>query len=126
MRKAIDFEEIVKSVRQYIPPQGFDSPFALDSTDVKANPKTLTTLIGGIYKRDYDPKKCAFYMHPTTYRDLIDYDDMVTFQNDYSFQGRPIRTHPTIPEDCILFMAPDAVSLGGKLYHPDMIAYADL
>lgn len=127
IRGAVDFAKIVNSIRCYEPPSdGLNSPFSLDASSVEPNHMTLTTLIEAIVKRDYEPEMCAFYFHPNNYNRLIQQDGMMVLPPGDSFQGRPIRTHPTMPEDCILFMAPDAVSLGGKVYHPGMIAYADL
>lgn len=129
VRESVDFKEITKSIRHYIPPDpGLDSPYSIDATDTGVSPQVLTGLIHGIEKRNYDPGKCAFYISPETFTQLRYHDELlyVPAGRGNAFKGRPIRTDPTVPDDVVLFIAPDAVSLGGKIYHPGMIAYADL
>jgi hypothetical protein len=124
---AINFEQIVESIRT------FDSPIPKEPAHVESSDSvrdTMMDLIEAIHKRDFAPEKCAYYMHPTKANELLDEivpDAWTGTRTDTNptFQNRPIRTHPTIPEDVILFLAPDAITLGGKIYAPEIIAYAD-
>jgi hypothetical protein len=121
---AINFEQIVESIRT------FDSPVPGKPAHVEASDSirdTMADLFHSIHKRDYNPDKCAYYMHPTTAKELYQSDEMMYIDVGEvpEFHGRPIRTHPTIPEDVTLFLAPDAITLGGKIYAPEIIAYAD-
>lgn len=124
MRDIVDMAEVVENVKAYAPPvEGMGGPHKVD-VDFELS-EILSECIHAIDMEGYNPDKCVFYMHPSVYNDLRNQEDMIrSWLSSDSFQGRPIRTHHTMPEDTILFMPPDAVSLGGKVYHPGMIAYA--
>ena len=120
---AVDFENIVDEIRSY------SSALAEEISHVERGDNLRDTMIDLIYeieKKDYDYRKCAFYMNPVTANELYDmWDFTYSVEEDVTIHGRPIKTHATIPEGLILFFAPDAISMGGKIYHPEMIAYAD-
>jgi hypothetical protein len=125
MNGAIDSGEIVQSIKTYTASFG-EAPLEVTGDAQRRMPDTLHDLMHAIANNDHDPQKCAFYMHPKQTKRLLDDMDYYAPSSPYQFDGRPIRTHPTIPEDTILFMAPDSVSLGGEVYVPNMIAYTEL
>jgi len=124
---AINFEQIVESIRT------FDSPIPKEPAHVEPSESVIDTMIDLIHeieKRDFRAEKCAFYLHPAKANELFNEQVENNWMShemgtNATVHGRPIRTHPTIPEDVILFLAPDAISLGGNIYTPHIIAYAD-
>lgn len=124
----VDMEKITNSVRSYAPPSdGLGSPYAIDATDAGVSPRLLTDLMEAIYGRGHDVEKCVFYLSPKNYNDLIQREDMMHVGvSSGAFKGREIRVNHTMPDSAVLFMAPDAVGLGGRVYFPKMVAYADL
>jgi hypothetical protein len=127
MTGAIDFSEITQSIKTYQSGLG-ETPIEVTGDEQRRMPDTLHDLMHAIMKNDYNPQKCAFYMHPKQTKRLIDDMDYYSMgiSNPYQFDGCPIRPHPTMPEDTILFMAPDSVGLGGKVHIPNIIAYTEL
>jgi len=124
IQDAIDFSDIVTSIKAHQDPVSNGVVHIKRLEDIR---DTLTELFYEIQKRNYNPKKCAYYMHPQTADKLYESDHMRFIEPGEvpEFQGRPIRIHPTIPEDVILFLAPNAIGLGGKVYNPEIVAYAD-
>jgi len=124
---AVNFEDVVKAIRDY-ETDVMGGPVHIDRQDPIID--TMIDLMHEIEKRDYASAKCAYYMHPVTadsvFEEQIE-NNWVSHDmgENARVHGRPIRTHATIPQDVILFLAPDAISLGGKIYHPEIIAYAD-
>lgn len=124
MREAVDMGEVVKSIKNYEALDGMKRPAHIGSD--KKLPDVMMDLMAAIHKRGVNPEKCVYWMHPSTHKELREEEETVVMAaGQEAFRGRPIRTHPEIPDDCILFMAPDAVGLGGKVYHPLIIAYAE-
>lgn len=123
MREAVDMGEIVKSIKNYEALDGMKRPAHIGSD--KELPDVMMDLMKAIHDRGVNPEKCVYWMHPGTHNELVANEEMMVTRHDDGFRGRPIRTDPQMPEDCILFMAPDAVGLGGKVYNPLIIAYAE-
>lgn len=129
MREAVNFEEIAESVRSYVPPDEFlGSPFTICAPSEDFGSDLLVRLMQAIEKRDYSVEKCQFYMHPDTFEELRQSKEFqhINLGSLNAIHGRPVRTHHTIPRDFIMLAAPDAIGLGGEVYVPRMIAYADL
>jgi len=125
MSSAVDMEAVVQGVLEYDALDGMKGPAQVDSTEQLTD--VLTDLIHAISMRGVSPDKCQFYMHPVTHNELMEkMAEVNAMLHPSGFKGRPIKMSPGIPEDVILFMAPDAVSLAGKVYNPLVIAYARL
>ena len=126
MSDIVDVETLVGNIKTYDGPAGSDVE-RVGHTDDNL-PDTLIRLIYRMERRDVSPDKCAFYLHPETQRQLVDEIEEHTHTPGgyHRYNGRPIKTHPGIPKDTVLFLAPDAVALGGKVYNPRPIAYVEL
>lgn len=123
MREAVDMGEVVKSIKNYEALEGMQRPAHIGSdADL---PDVMLDLMAAMHERGVNPEKCVYWMHPSTLKELQADEELVFMAGSDAFRGRPIRTQSTMPDDCILFMAPDAVGLGGKVYNPLIIAYAE-
>jgi len=126
VRQPVDFEEIVEEVKSYSSPVDGHKPLEIQSVEPLKD--VMDELIHGLAKRGVEPEKCAFWMHPETKNDYLDSLNATgQFQSpSAAFRGRPILTANTMPKDHILFAAPDAIALGGKVYNPLCVGYAQL
>nr|ADE29229.1 conserved hypothetical protein [uncultured virus] len=124
-RPPVDFEQIIREVKNYSSPMD-QKPLEIQA--VEGAKEAMTKLIHGLAKRGVDHKKCVFWIHPETKRDLIaGLRTSHQFESvPEAFRGRPILQENTMPENYILFGAPDAIALGGKVYNPLCVAYAQL
>lgn len=119
----VDMAEVTEKIRSYDDPVGKGVAHVTGDEDL---PHVLTELVYVMHNRGVDPCKCAYYMHPSVRTDLLDHETMTHAHTLGGFKGRPIYTDGGIPDDVVLFMAPDAVGMGGKVYNPLAIGYADL
>jgi len=125
MSKAIDMTQVVESVKSYEPKDGIAGPVQVSSDGPIRD--AIAELIHGIHKRGFDPDECAFYMSPVVASKIHEENaDGPLLTRADKYRGYPIRRHHDIPDHLIMFMSPKAASLGGKIYDPACIAFAEL
>ncbi|WP_265112332.1 hypothetical protein [Halosolutus halophilus] len=113
--RAINFQEIVEHVRA-----GPADGAAIVTVDGDGPIDVCQRLFEGVRERT-DPTACEFYTSPNVRREMerrLIGDDVAV--ESEAFLERRIRTDVSMPDDAILFMHPDAVTLGGTItgVHP--------
>jgi hypothetical protein len=121
MRRALNMGKVVKNITEY--DDIADQDVLRIETD-EGGIRAMEELMARMHKRGVDPSKCVFYMHPDRFHDVQ--DEMMYAVSTGGFKGRPVRLHDEVPLDLILFLAPDAVAMGGKVYNPLPVGYARL
>jgi hypothetical protein len=125
MSEPVDMEVIAENVRSYTDPAGqFDT---LEVETERPYQQVLNDLIYEMEKRGVGAEKCVFYMSHNTHYNIADELDMLLhFGSIQSFKKRPIKQHTTMPDDIILFADPDSIGMGGKVYNPLGVVYAEV
>ncbi|MFC4542266.1 hypothetical protein ACFO5R_10030 [Halosolutus amylolyticus] len=107
--RAINFQAIVEGVRSAA------DGAATVTVDDDGPIDVCRRLFEGLEERT-EPTSCEFYMSPNVRRELERrlLGDGVTVESP-PFLDRQIRTDVSMPDDTVLFMHPDAVTLGGTV-----------
>ncbi|ADD03794.1 uncharacterized protein Nmag_0202 [Natrialba magadii ATCC 43099] len=115
---AINFQSVVDEIRETGETGGPEpSLVTVDAPDVI---DVCRQLFDALESRT-DPTTCEFYLHPNNRRVLerrLLADELAV--ESMPFLERQLWTDVSMPEDVILFMHPDAVTLGGSVIgdHP--------
>lgn len=120
---AVDFSEIIESVASYQSPLDVDTHKAEFQGTIS---ETCNALITAISEAGQDPQQCTFYMNPDSVdrlsREVSDVEKDIEQGVTPEVEGRPIKMDSTVPVNTMLFMSPNAVTLGGEITNPEKIA----
>jgi len=119
---SVDFRKILRRIKNYDDVVGGHEPLEIETVDDVSD--VMMDLMAGMAERNVELEKCVFWMNPETSYTLR--KDMEYIPRQEGFRGRPIRIDETVPKDHILFAAPDALSLDGKVYNPLAVGYAQV
>jgi len=117
----VDVDHLVENIKSYEDPVG-EGVGRLEQkySDV---PSELTRLIYRMEQRGVDPEKCLFLLNP---RVKLRLSEEAPYNQCSRHLERPVKKHSGIPYSMLLFFAPDAVSLSGKVYSPRAIMYVEI
>jgi len=113
--RALNFREIVDAIRQTTEsPDGSDPVLSVTEPGLLAVCQELRRTLEDA--AEFDHTRCEYYMSLNTRREmerrLAEYGPEAASMD---FLERQIRTDVSMPDETVLFMHPDAVTLGGTV-----------
>lgn len=120
-----DFEQIVEKARNYTSQIGGHEPLEVQSSESVRH--VMEELVFRLEDRGIKQSKCMFWIHPEVSHELLEQSNPVHLSKSSLkvWGGQPI-IERSLPEGHILYAAPNAIGLGGKIYNPRAVAYAQL
>jgi len=126
MRNVVNFRKLLEDgLRRYHDPVHGDS---LKTASEDGLVELCNSLLYEIEANDGVVEATQFVIHPETYSNALQTEDYMrhSVPGQDSMHGQPVATHHTMPKNKVLCFAPDALTFGGEVVHPWMIAIGTL
>ena len=126
MREVVNFRKLLEDgLKRYHDPVHGDS---LKTASEDSFIELCNSLLYEIEANDGVAEATQFVANPETYSEALRSEDYMRHSapGQDSMHGQPIATHHTMPKEKVLCYAPDALTFGGTVVHPWMIAIGTL